>query len=88
MNRKERNHLPVVVDAKNNKYLQALEKGNTNFPYYYFGSFLFFAIGCHQYAKSYYPYGIIVRRSINVSPAQKAGYYLPLLSFFAYAWWA
>ena len=24
---------------------------------------------------------------MNVTPAQKAGYYLPLLSFFAYVWY-
>ena len=34
-----------------------------------------------------YPLGIIVRRSVPVTPARKAGFYLPGITFLAYAWY-
>ena len=40
-----------------------------------------------QYAKSYYPHGIIARRSMKVSPVQRAMFYGPLGAFFLYAAW-
>ena len=40
--RPARNNLPVIVDGKNNSYLQQMESANKNFVYNYFALFTFF----------------------------------------------
>ena len=71
--RLERNHLPVIVcDPSSNEHLVKIENENKGFLLKYFGMVTFFTMACGQYMKAYYPYGIIVRRSMNVSPMQKA----------------
>ena len=50
------------------------------------GSFLF-SVGVWQFGKSKYPAGIIARRAIPTTPLKQAGYYAPILAFFAASWW-
>ena len=86
--RKQRNHLPVLVETENNELMQKLQKDNTNFPWRLMGMFIVFSFCSQQFAKSYYPYGIIARRSMVVSPQKKALMYAPILAFFGWAWWS
>ena len=52
------------------------------------GQGLFFAFAANQLVKAYYPFGIIARSSIKVSPAQKVAWFAPMLTFFGYMAWA
>ena len=51
----------------------------------HFHSFIAFA--SYQFTKAYYPFGIIIRRSIPTTPIKQAGYYGPILAFYGYIWW-
>ena len=86
MPRKQRNHLPVIVD-ENNKYLQELQKANYNFPWKMLMLFGAFSVACTQYQKSYYPYGIIARRSVPISAQSKVMFYAPAGLLVTYLWW-
>ena len=45
------------------------------------------AFATTQFTKAYYPYGIIVRRSVPTTPLKQASYFGPMIAFFTYAWW-
>ena len=47
-----------------------------------------FAVAANQLVKAYYPYGIIVRNSVKVSPMTKLAWFGPMLAFYGWAAWA
>ncbi len=51
------------------------------------GTFFCFAFAGRQYAKSWYPYGIIARRSMTVSPINKLKFYAPIAIFYGALWY-
>ena len=85
--RKNRYNLPVIVDAENNQYLKEMESTVNRFKWNYLAQMSFFTFACYQFQKAYYPFGIIVRRSVPTTMAKQAGFYLPMMAFFTYAWW-
>ena len=97
MKRPQRNHLPVLIsDSASNPHLQKEQQQMDRFPYYMFGMCTFFGrlvldnnlvLASNQFMKGYYPYGIIARRSMVVSPATKASWFVPMVAFFGYAAW-
>ena len=87
MVRKGRNQLPVYVDGTNNEYLQKLEKQRSNFGFNLAMYATIFTFACFRFTKAYYPYGIIIRRSIPTTNLRQASYYGPMVAFFGYAWW-
>ena len=46
-----------------------------------------FSVACTQYAKSYYPYGIIARRSVPMSMQSRVMFYAPAGIVAGYLWW-
>ena len=44
--RKQRNHLPIIVDSENNEYMKELEKHNRRTPWLIMGSFVVFSSCC------------------------------------------
>ena len=70
MPRRNRHNLPVIVDTDNNQYIQDLETSVNRFKWWYLGTLSFFTFACMQFQKAYYPYGIIVRRSVPTTPAK------------------
>ena len=84
--RRNRHSLPVVVDDEN-PLIQNLENQRRNFKYHFTGMALAFGFAANRFTKAYYPYGLIVRRSIPTTPLRQASYFGPILAFYAYAWW-
>ena len=64
-----------------------MERDRNNFKYNLLFMSIAFTFSCFRFTKAYYPYGIILRRSIPTTHARQASYYAPLLAFFGYAWW-
>ena len=49
--------------------------------------YCFFTFATYQYSKIYFPYGIIVRRSIPTTPAQYVMRRAPICLVFTYLWY-
>ena len=62
---RQRHNLPVLVsEPEKNPYIVALQKERDSFPYKIVGLGVLFSFAATRFTKAYYPYGIIVRRSI------------------------
>lgn len=61
--RASRNHLPVVAN-QNNPTVRSFAEYQASFPYQLMGMAAFFIFAANQFSKIYFPYGIILRRSV------------------------
>ena len=85
MPRTARNHLPIVAHPSH-PYIKQRNDYLATFPYKMFGFFLFGSYAMQQFTKIYFPYGIILRRSIPSTWMQYISYRAPL-GVLALAWW-
>ena len=101
MPRRSRNHMPIIID-KENESIKKMEAFQKSFIMKYFLGFAFFskytiltapnltlivAFAFSEYSKIYFPYGIIVRRSI---PESKFAYFrhrAPMCMVFFSLWY-
>jgi hypothetical protein len=58
-----RNHLPVVA-GPNDPTVKARSEYAARFPYMMVGLVGFYVFAANQFSKIYFPYGIVLRRSI------------------------
>ena len=84
--RAHRNHLPVVA-SDDNPTVKANKAYANKFPYMLVGGFLFYTYAAQQFTKIYFPYGIVLRRSIPQTWAQYVSHRAPIASVFLFAWY-
>ena len=95
--RRARNHLPIFLDKDRNPRFAALEKEHNNFWWKFMLSFGVFgkfasiaqksvAFACNEFSKIYYPYGIILRRSVPQSWLSYVRHRAPIGIVFLAAW--
>ena len=65
----DRNCMPVVANPLN-QWQKDREAYNATIAYKTMALFAFFCFGCKQFSKAYFPYGIILRRSIPTTIQQ------------------
>ena len=84
--RESRNSLPILA-REGNAFVQEREQWMSMFPYKMFAGAVFFTYAGWMFQKAYFPYGIILRRSIP----QTWGLYIhrraPLAVFALGAWY-
>ena len=84
--RPSRNNLPVVA-APNNATVAERTAYAEAFPYKLLASCAFFSFACVQFSKIYFPYGIILRRSIPQTWNQYVAHRAPIGLVFLVAWY-
>ena len=82
----DRNYLPVISSEPTQFELDK-KAYLASFPYKIVGAIAFFSFAMHQFSKAYFPFGIILRRSIPTNMAQQLAYRAPIGIVFAYAWY-
>ena len=80
-----RNYLPVV--ANGHPYLQEKESYLASLPWKMAAGMGFFTFATYQFSKAFYPYGIILRKSIPTTPMQQLAFKGPMTAVFVYWWW-
>ena len=85
LRRPSRHHLPVVA-PNDHPVIREREEYLASFPYKLMGGLFFFTYACNQFSKIYFPYGIVLRRSIPQTWAQYVSYRAPLGLVFL-TWW-
>ena len=84
--RTSRNNLPVVA-GPDDPTTKARAAYSQRFPYMAMGLGLFYAYAANQFSKIYFPYGIVLRRSIPQTWAQYISYRAPIGIFFLGMWY-
>ena len=82
----DRNNLPVVSNPPTQYELER-DSYLKWYPFKVTAAFAFTMWASWQFTKAYFPYGIILRRSIPTSPLQKATQLAPIGICFAYLWY-
>ena len=86
MPRITRNYLPVIVNQdhpftkQKDAYLNSIPLRVATFT-------AFFTFASWQFSKAFYPYGIVLRRSIPTTPALQLSYRAPMAMVFAFLWY-
>lgn len=85
MPRPQRKHLPVVAGPEhtNKKFTESA----MFFPVAFLGAGAFYIYAANQFSKIYFPYGIVLRRSIPQTWQQYVSYRLPICVFFLGMWY-
>lgn len=86
MKRPGHNHLPVVVDPESDLVKNMYWYKDT-FPLRIFATLAFSSFAMFQFSKAYFPYGLILRRSIPTTPWQQFTYRAPVGLLFFGLWW-
>lgn len=86
MPRPARNHLPVIASDDNPTIVQQ-RAYRAKFPYMMVAFASFFCFAGNQFSKIYFPYGIILRRSIPQTWQQYVSYRAPIGLFFLTLWY-
>ena len=84
--RRARNHLPIVTNPNDPTAKQYIEDG-PRFAMQYAAMCGFFMFAANQFSKIYFPYGIILRRSIPQTWNQYVAHRAPIGLFFLAAWY-
>ena len=84
--RAHRNHLPVIAN-ENNPTVKEFSDYANKFPYMLIGGAAFYIFAANQFSKIYFPYGIVLRRSIPQTWQQYASHRLPIAVVFLTAWY-
>eukprot|EP00347_Sterkiella_histriomuscorum_P002870 403366478 len=84
--RPQRNFLPVALNPRGQDAQKMERYGDYLWLKIGFG-FLYFSWACHEFAKIYFPHGLILQRSNPVSWPRYFRQRLPILSVFAYTWY-
>ena len=84
--RPSRNYLPIVADPEH-PFKKEKEAFVKSAPFKMLAFTLTFSWAQYQFSKAYYPYGIILRKSIPTTPALQFSYKAPILAIFACAWY-
>ena len=82
----DRNYLPVISSDPTQFELDK-KAYLASFPYKIVGAIAFFSFAMHQFSKAYFPFGIILRKSIPTTMAQQLSYRAPMLLFFGYCFY-
>ena len=85
--RRARHHLPMYVDKTKNKEVVAWEKEHEQFWWKLLLGFGYFAFAANEFSKIYYPYGLIIRRSIPITWFTYVRQRAPITLFFVGAWY-
>ena len=86
LQRKSRNHLPVIA-KEGNQWVAEKESYIASYPIKLGAGLAFFIWAGLQFQKAYFPYGIILRRSIPQTWAQYASHRAPIGAFVLFAWY-
>ena len=86
MDRDYRNRLPVLA-SKDHPWVKEHKTYIDSVPRQMLVGYCFFAFATYQFSKIYFPYGIIVRRSIPQTWAQYISYRAPIGFVFLYLWY-
>lgn len=84
--RASRNHLPVVAN-ENDPTVRTNAEYAASFPYKLLGMAAFFIFAANQFSKIYFPYGIILRRSVPQTWNQYVAFRAPLATVFLVSWY-
>ena len=87
MTRRARNHLPLYVDKETNPKIVEMERQHEQFWWKLLASMAFFTFAANEFSKIYYPYGVIIRRSIPISWFTYVRHRAPIAAFFVTAWY-
>ena len=86
MPRTTRNYLPVIV-SDDHPFKKQKEAYLSSIPLKVATFTTFFAYASWQFSKAFYPYGIVLRRSIPTTPALQLSYRAPMAMVFAFLWY-
>lgn len=86
MPRPQRKHLPVVAGPDNATNKKWTERA-IFMPVAFLGAGAFYIYAANQFTKIYFPYGIVLRRSIPQTWQQYVSYRLPICVFFLGMWY-
>ena len=86
MPRESRNSLPILA-LEGNAYVAEREQWMATFPYKLVGGAVFFTYAGWMFQKAYFPYGIILRRSIPQTWGQYVHRRAPIAVFALWAWY-
>ena len=84
--RRSRNYLPIVTNP-NDATAKTFTEDGPKFCLQYFALCGFFMFACNQFTKIYFPYGIILRRSIPQTWNAYVAHRAPIGAFFLIAWY-
>ena len=78
--------MPIVANPLS-EWQKEREQYNSTIVYKTMALFTVFCFGCKQFSKAYFPYGIILRRSIPTTMVQQISYRAPIGALFLYMWY-
>ena len=84
--RVKRNHLPIVANPED-PTVKEHAAYRASFPYKLMAGMMFFVFAGNQFSKAYFPYGIILRRSIPQTMAQQISHRAPVGLIFLTLWY-
>ena len=84
--RPQHHHLPILSNP-DDPTVRAKEAYTRWLPYKAIAFTFFTCWACSQFTKAYFPYGIILRRSIPTTPLQQFSYKAPLAAVFLIHWY-
>jgi len=85
--RRARHHLPIFLDKESNKQVVEWERQHEQYWWKIILGFAYFTFAANEFSKIYYPYGIILRRSIPISWFTYVRQRAPMTLFFLGAWY-
>ena len=86
MPRVNRNHFPVIA-GPNDPTVRYNKEYVSGFPLKLFAGTAFFIFAANQFSKIYFPYGIVLRRSVPTSWAKYMSHRVPIGIVFLTLWY-